>query len=194
MSSLYHVMLKLSCRPVPVKNIRFAHPALPGALSEHKEVWGIEPQFGCDSTAIRIGREVLEYPVVWSDARLRAVFEIMAEEARAKLVGQPFSDKLYAWMLRSMPSFLPSLHEAAGAFRMSARTLQAKLNREGTSFNRLVGRVRQELAALYLSKPEYTVGEIAYLLHYSEPSAFQNAFKKWTGLSPGQYRTEAAHS
>lgn len=49
-----------------------------------------------------------------------------------------------------------------------------------------------EMAKAHLRQSEYSISEIAYLLHYSEPSAFHSAFKKWTGQTPGQFRAEAA--
>lgn len=82
----------------------------------------------------------------------------------------------------------PNLQEAAKEFLMSPRTLQLRLKAENTSYNRLANEVRKELAIRYLAQTEYTIGEIAYLLHFSEPSAFQTAFRKWTKLTPGEYR------
>lgn len=73
---------------------------------------------------------------------------------------------------------------------MSIRSLQAKLNEEGTSYNELVTGVRKEMAAAYLRQMDYSISEIGYLLHYSEPSAFHNAFKNWMGITPGQYRAK----
>ncbi|MBS5914195.1 MAG: helix-turn-helix domain-containing protein [Paenibacillus macerans] len=49
-----------------------------------------------------------------------------------------------------------------------------------------------EMAEAHLHQNEYSISGIAYLLHYSEPSAFHSAFKKWTGQTPGQFRAEAA--
>ncbi|MCE5172367.1 AraC family transcriptional regulator [Paenibacillus profundus] len=190
-SSLYHIMIRLSCRSIPVTGIQFAH-ASPSDISEHISVWGIEPQFGSVTNCIRMGKEVLEYPILFSDAQLLGVFETIAEETRNKLLqGHMFSDQLYKWITQSMPSFIPTLKDTAKAFKLSARTVQAKLKQEHTSYIQLLNRVRKELAIRYLTNPEYTVGEVAYLLHYSEPSAFQNAFKKWTGLTPGQYRADS---
>nr|WP_281423126.1 helix-turn-helix transcriptional regulator [Paenibacillus oenotherae] len=89
-----------------------------------------------------------------------------------------------------MPVQFPSLKDTAKAFRMSVRNLQVKLQQENTTFQDIMNRVRRELAVGYLAKPEYNIGEVAYLLHFSEPSAFQNAFKRWTGTTPRQYRME----
>ncbi|GBK63954.1 MAG: AraC family transcriptional regulator [Paenibacillus macerans] len=49
-----------------------------------------------------------------------------------------------------------------------------------------------EMAEAHLHQNEYSISGIAYLLHYSEPSAFHSAFKKWTGQTPGQFWAEAA--
>lgn len=67
---------------------------------------------------------------------------------------------------------------------MSPRSLQARL-KEGTSYNRLAGELRKELAVRYLAREEHSIAEVAYLLHISEPSAFHSAFNKWTGMTPG---------
>ncbi|WFR64046.1 helix-turn-helix transcriptional regulator [Paenibacillus amylolyticus] len=73
---------------------------------------------------------------------------------------------------------------------MSIRTLQSRLREENTTYNKISVQVRMELALRYLQKGTYSLGDIAYALHFSEQSAFQNAFKKWTGQTPGQYRAD----
>ena len=48
--------------------------------------------------------------------------------------------------------------------------------------------VRRELAERYLAEPTLDLTDLAFLLGYSEQSAFQRAFKRWTGQTPGEYR------
>jgi len=55
---------------------------------------------------------------------------------------------------------------------MSARTLHRRLDEEGTSFRRVLAEVRRELAARHLREPQLARGEIAFLLGFSEASAF----------------------
>ncbi|WP_373462728.1 helix-turn-helix transcriptional regulator [Paenibacillus sp. V4I3] len=98
--------------------------------------------------------------------------------------GRIFSDQLYNWIIKDMPMPFPSLKETAMAFKMSVRSIQARLKQENTTYQDIMNRARRELAVGYLAKPEYKIGEVAYLLHFSEPSAFQSAFKKWTGVTP----------
>lgn len=188
-SSLYHMMIRMSCRLIPIKSIHFMH-ASPSDTSAHLAIWGIEPHFGSKTNHLRLSKEILEYPIIFSDSRLLGMFETVAEETRVKLLqGHMFSDQLYKWIIQCIPSFIPTIKDTAKQFKLSVRTIQAKLKQENTSYIQLLNRVRMELANRYLSNPEYTVAEVAYLLHYSEPSAFQSAFKKWTGVTPGQRRS-----
>ena len=71
---------------------------------------------------------------------------------------------------------------------MTTRTLQLKLKEEGTSFRKLQDEVRKELAIGYLKDGNDSICEIALLLGFSDQSAFQHAFKRWTGKTPGEYR------
>ncbi|MFC4778264.1 AraC family transcriptional regulator [Paenibacillus sp. GCM10023252] len=192
-SSLYHLMVRLACRPIALQGVRFTH-ALPSLAGEqaYADVLGVVPEFEAAESSFRIRREVLDYPVLFSDAKLLATFEAMAEEARRRLVqGRQFSDELHQWLLKQLPKALPSLKEAARAQHMSVRTLQVRLQQEQTTYQELLNQVRKELAFSYLVQPDYKIGEVAYLLHFSEPSAFQSAFKKWTGVTPRQYRQES---
>lgn len=188
--SLLYIMMSLAGRPIRVKEVNFMHqPAL--ASEEYLAVFGVLPRFGQEANTLRLSKEILDYPVLSSDIRLLGVFEAVAEETKNRLIqGAVLSGKLYKWLIESMPGGFPTLQEAAEAMRMSPRNLQTRLKQEDASFTGLANRVRKELAASYLAKPEYSIGEIAYLLHFSEPSAFQNTFKKWMGISPGQYRLQ----
>ncbi|WP_248925256.1 AraC family transcriptional regulator [Paenibacillus hamazuiensis] len=190
-SSLYHLTVRISNRAIAVKELRFAHEA-PADIGPYVATFGVEPAFGTNDNMLRVSKEVLHYPILYSDARLRRAFEPIAEDIMRKLVqGKEFSDRVFQWMMKCMPARFPTLQQTADAFKMSSRTLQAKLKEEDVSYNDLAQRVRKEFAVSYLAKWEHSVAEIAYLLHYSEPSAFQNAFKKWTGFTPGEYRTNA---
>lgn len=77
----------------------------------------------------------------------------------------------------------------AERLNMSVTTLRRHLQVEGTSFQRLKDEVRMEAAFHYLGCPDLSNREIAERLGFDEVSAFFRAFKKWTGQTPGQYRT-----
>jgi AraC-like DNA-binding protein len=75
---------------------------------------------------------------------------------------------------------------------MSERSVQRRLADEGETFDGLLDELRRELAVRYLADKKIAIAEVAFLLGYSEPSAFHRAFKRWTGSTPSQVRQRAA--
>lgn len=189
--SMVYLISKLANRRVELKEVQFSHqaPAASGDLSPYVGMFGIEPRFEATRTLLRMHKDILDQPVLYSDARMLKVFETMAQESKDELhSSQSFSDKVSRWMMESLPTFFPTLQHTAEYLGVSIRTLQSRLREEDTTFHEISVQVRKEMALRYLQKGTYSVGDIAYALHFSEQSAFQNAFKKWTGQTPGQYR------
>jgi AraC-like DNA-binding protein len=81
-----------------------------------------------------------------------------------------------------------SFEAVAARLHMTTRTLRRKLDEEGTSFRRLVGELRMEVALKYLRDTELTIDDIAYSLGFSEAAIFRRAFRRWTGASPREFR------
>ena len=71
---------------------------------------------------------------------------------------------------------------------MSLRSFQRKLSESGTSYSDVLQQVRHDMARHYLQSPNYQVLQVAYVLGFSDPSNFSRAFRRWTGLTPNQYR------
>jgi AraC-like DNA-binding protein len=83
---------------------------------------------------------------------------------------------------------MPSFEQLTGLLNMSARTLRRRLEKEGTSYQRIKDNARRDAAISMLSHEGMTVSEVAEQVGFSDPSAFHRSFKKWTGQSPGSYR------
>lgn len=83
---------------------------------------------------------------------------------------------------------MPSFEELTELLNMSARTLRRRLEKEGTSYQRIKDNARRDVAISLLSRDGMTVSEVAEQVGFSDPSAFHRSFKKWTGQSPGSYR------
>ncbi|MFZ6048097.1 AraC family transcriptional regulator [Pseudomonas sp. CR3202] len=81
--------------------------------------------------------------------------------------------------------------KVASAMCMSPTTLQLKLSQRGTNFQQLLDDTRKELACSYLRQAARPVTEITFLLGFSDTSNFTRAFKRWTGLSPTDFRQQA---
>ncbi|MFW6050937.1 MAG: AraC family transcriptional regulator [Myxococcota bacterium] len=87
-----------------------------------------------------------------------------------------------------LPDREPDLASVASALGYSPRTLQKHLRTGGTRFRDVADEVRLELARRYLEQDGTTLAGVALLVGYSELSAFVRAFKRWTGMTPGEYR------
>ncbi|MCI3923934.1 AraC family transcriptional regulator [Paenibacillus sp. TRM 82003] len=189
--SVYRLMSGMSHRTIPLTDVSFAHDAPPEGTGPYVSAFGRLPRFGAEINALRFPADALHYPILYADPKLRGVFEEIAARTKEKLArGQSFTDDVFRRMVDCMPAYFPTLRQTSALFHMSARSLQLKLQEEGTSYNEVAATVRRELAERYLREPANSVGDVAYLLHYSEPSAFQSAFKKWTGMTPGQFRAK----
>ena len=82
----------------------------------------------------------------------------------------------------------PELDEVARQLQLPSWTLRRKLAEEGTQFRTLLGETRRDLAMAYIRDTELAFGEIAYLLGFASAEAFQRAFKRWSGQTPGEFR------
>ncbi len=87
-----------------------------------------------------------------------------------------------------MRDALPDLETAAAALELSPRALKRRLAERDTSFTRIIDDTRRQLALGYIADPALSLVDVAYLCGFSEQSAFNRAFKRWTGVPPGEYR------
>jgi transcriptional regulator GlxA family with amidase domain len=69
------------------------------------------------------------------------------------------------------------------------RTLQRRLQAEGTTLQGILEETRRSIALGYLAHRRFAAYEVSFMLGYSEPATFFRAFERWTGQTPQQYRT-----
>ena len=85
---------------------------------------------------------------------------------------------------------VPSLAELASALGTSERTLRRRLGEHGWSYRALLDATRMDLARCYVRDRGLPLAEVAFLLGFSEPSAFHRAFKRWAGMTPREFREQ----
>ena len=81
-----------------------------------------------------------------------------------------------------------SIDHVARELGMSRQTLYRRLKAEGVTFEEILNAKRRQLAIRYLRFDRMAVKAVAYKLGFSDPAAFSRAFKRWTGLSPREFR------
>lgn len=94
-------------------------------------------------------------------------------------------------LLDVLPKGAPTMGQVAESLGFSERTLARRLAAEGVTFGQTLDDLRRDVALGYMDDQAITFTQIAYMLGYSDQSAFTNAFRRWTGQSPRQFRAEA---
>ena len=114
-----------------------------------------------------------------------------ADEKLTTLKGdQKISYTLRQYIEHTLPKQIPTLNDAAEALSLTKRTLQRRLAEEGTNFSGFLEQTRHNFAKRYLTSSDRSLVEIAFLLGFSEQSAFTRAFKKNENQTPSEYRRE----
>ncbi len=82
----------------------------------------------------------------------------------------------------------PMIGRVARLLNTSVRSLQRKLQQDGTNYNKIVDEVRYETACRLLDAPDTSIAEVAAALGYADPSSFSRSFARWSGMQPRTYR------
>ncbi|NVB81171.1 MAG: AraC family transcriptional regulator [Kofleriaceae bacterium] len=191
-ASLIVVARQLSGGPLAALSVELPHEKR--HVDAYAEVFGVAPHFDRPIGAIELARDDVDRPCPTADA---ALGQVMLRHAELLLAALPapaatFASRVKQLLATKIDGGMLSLAAAARELRMSERSLQRKLADENLTFEDLVDELRQDLARRYLADPKIAIGEVAYLLGYSEPSAFHRAFKRWTGVTPTEARRRAA--
>jgi len=178
----------LSGRGILPLRIEFAH-ARPCAVEEYRRILDCEFLFGRAENRIVASASVLGLPVREPNPELLRLFESQAAAASEDLfAGDSLSRELFARIMPRLSAGPPAIGDVARDLALGVRTLQERLNREGTSYRRVVDEARKASALRYIGEGSLAIGEIAFLTGFSEVSAFHRRFKRWSGMTPGEYR------
>lgn len=161
----------------------------PADLSEYNRIFQCDVKFSMPVDRLIFDANCLEWSVLSSNANLLSFFEEEAEATLNQLNGDDcYAAKVTQAIVQNLKGELPTVNAIASDLAMSTRQLQRVLKVEGTSFQKLLDQTRQDIALQYLKDPTIAIHSIAFLLGFSEPSAFNRAFKRWTGKTPRSYR------
>ncbi|MBU2954685.1 AraC family transcriptional regulator [Marinobacter sp. F3R08] len=168
--------------------VEIAHAA-PAYADEYEKLLGGPVRFDCDITRLAFNSRHLGHPI---PRRNPYVYSAVLKQVNALLARlqtrRSFGRKIRRLISKQMATEKIDADSLARQCHMSRQTLYRKLKKEDLSFHGLVEQVRQDKALRYVAGDHYALGEIAFLLGFSELSAFSRAFKRWTGTSPAEYR------
>jgi len=167
--------------------IHFEHPR-PFESREHETLFGAPVFFAQPTNSIVFRQRDLDAPMPDPDPYLFSLLEPFMRGRQRRAC----SDDLVGVVRQKIELHFntgdPSIKKVAAELGMSSWTLHRRLRDLNVSFHDLVRGARRELALRYVAEPHIPLTEVAFLLGYSELSAFSRAFRQWTGMSPAHYR------
>jgi AraC-like DNA-binding protein len=173
------------------QEIRFTHES-PHQTSEHTRIFAAPVRFGCATNAFVVERAFLERQVPAADPQLYKILQRYLNNILSELPREDsFLGSIRKAIAETMRDGDPGLGRVAKQLAASPRTLQRRLKEYGLEFKKLADDTRRRFASNYLKDRKHTLTEVAFLLGYSDVSAFNRAFKRWTGTTPLQYRRKA---
>lgn len=163
----------------------------PEYADHYEDYFGCDVRFGCQRNAIVIDSVSLDRPLL---NHCKATFSGLERKAQQELQraqqGYSFEETVERAVAPLLNGQTPSIEQVAQRLHLTPWTLRRRLAAEKTSYQVVVNNTRRDFAISYVKDTQLTLGEIAYLVGFGSSTAFQRAFKRWTGQPPGHFRQQ----
>lgn len=173
--------------------VHFVHSPC-GQLQEYEMFFGCDVHFNSQFNGVVVDTQALALPLVNHN---KEVLTVLCNQAELQLTEKKAAASFYViqqFITEQLPTKVPSLPELSKHLGISVRQLQRKFQKEQTNLTELVELIRKNLAIAYLTQTDHKIAYIASVLGYSEQSAFQRAFKRWTKVTPQAFRSSPVQS
>lgn len=161
----------------------------------YEELFQCDVSFDQAACGFNFHRRYLEKPVT----RTLAELEVWLRDSPADLLYLPGRESSVQAHLKGelrkglkASATFPSFEAICEQLHMSPQVVRRRLSEEETSYQKIKDTIRCDTAKRLLNNPEIPIATVAEQTGFSETAAFSRAFKKWTGLTPAQYRAEHA--
>ena len=171
----------------------FPYPAPPWH-AQYRRVLGDDLAFDRPTARWSFAAELLRRTLPSSNVALRDLYEAECARLLADLQGSADLAEQTRRLLRKLEGQYPKMPQIAAMLNVSARTYRRRLAQADTSFQQLLDDARAEHATRRLREGRLPISSIAYQLGFNDPSNFRRAYRRWTGVSPGDVRRAARAS
>ncbi len=186
---LINILKEVTAKDIKPIRVEFQHDE--SHLATFEEFFQAPVIFGAKENRLIFALKDLDHSTLKADQHLQSYLVDRMQEEASKIGDQdPLLKAMHQLVKESLPSGIPSLTELAEQVKLSPRTLKRRLADKGHSFRELVQEIQSQSAIYYLEHSSKSLSEITFLTGFSEQSAFNRAFKRWTGKAPSQYRKE----
>lgn len=155
-----------------------------------------EVKFQQHDNVIVFPARYLDYPIVQNEKTLHAFLKTAPYQLLVMVGSEDssLSEQVIALIGRDFSIAPPSAEQMAKTLNMSVSTLRRRLLEENTTYQKIKDGCRRQSAIDYMNSPQLSITDVAGLMGFDEPSAFFRSFKRWTGMTPGEYRQSNAYS
>ncbi|SBT18833.1 HTH-type transcriptional regulator VirS [Marinomonas gallaica] len=164
----------------------------PDDVEYYQTLFQSDVKFSQHGNALVFPASYLDMPLVQNDDSLRSFLKTAPYQLLVMVDNDnSLKSRVISILGKDFSQEMLSAEEVASMLNMSVSTLRRRLTDEDTSFQQIKDECRKEAAITYINAPQLSFNEIAALMGFEEPSAFYRSFKKWTGMTPGEYRKHA---
>ncbi len=167
--------------------VKLAHPE-PSCSIKIKDYFRTDVQFDAEQTSLTIARADADQILPSGNKQIALMHDEMLMKYLVKIQQGDIVQQVQSIILDNLPDGQVTDKLVASELNLSERSMQRRLKEHKTTFRFLLDGVREMVAKQYIQNPVNRMSDIAFLLGFSEQSAFSRAFKKWTGKSPVEYR------
>lgn len=195
LSSRAHVARQLTAGRARLLEVHIEFPA-PDYASAYSEFFGCPVLFGQRHNQLLWEPSSLALPLAGAAGSTHAELAELCQARLDRLTRvRRLRDRVEDIVSPQLHQRLPTLSEVARQLGQPSWTLRRRLLAEdNVRFQDIIDQTRRDLALTYIRDTEMALGEVAFLLGFSSPAAFQRAFRRWTGQAPGLYRREHRRS
>jgi AraC-like DNA-binding protein len=187
--TLRHFRTYAESFPVRAVDSSRRDPAAPEAF---RRLFGAPVRFGLGSAALRLAPEAPGIALKSRDPLLRRTLEVAAARLGLGDAAPPLEMVIRGRLRELLPEGKAEASHVAEALALSTRSLHRKLAEVGRTFHDVVSEFRRAEAERLLSQGRASLSEVALRLGFADQSAFSRAFKRWTELSPSEWRSAHA--
>ncbi|RMO83904.1 Transcriptional regulator, AraC family [Pseudomonas syringae pv. maculicola] len=181
--------------PVQPLQVNWPSPSTPGPdLQAYQAYFGIPVTHAPQASVVFAAADV-ERPFLTENHKMWLFFEPGLRQRLSDLDRTSgMVERVRSALLESLPAGAVSMQQISRKLGVSTRTLQRKLQDEGTTFQQTLDTLRDSLARHYLRSTAMSSAQISFLLGFEDANSFARAFQSWTGSTPGKVRAEMDNS
>tara|TARA_R110002095_G_scaffold194722_3_gene173107 strand:- start:21432 stop:22433 length:1002 start_codon:yes stop_codon:yes gene_type:complete len=179
----------LTGKPLAPIEVYFQGPP-PADIEPYQAAFQAPLRFNVEYHGMLMRHVDMDIALPTANAELAQLHDRFAGDYLARFSDSRVTHQARQVICRLLPQGEPRRETVAQSLHLSERSLQRRLDEEGTSFQQLLDDTRRTLAEQYLARADLALLEVAYLLGFADPSNFFRAFKRWFAMTPGEYRAQ----